>query len=532
MTRIARRFATAVLGASLMTSLAPAAPTRAEGPVETQAVEMAASVDGSRTFALSMPASHVAVHWPGAPDAEVSVALSVDGVTFGPDVAVELDEVGRERGDGHTYGTLMVADGATAVRLTSDRPLPAAELLVLDTRRESAGAWGLGATAAATVTQTPVITRAGWGADESLRFDAEGEEIWEREYFPIQKLVVHHTAMGDNDPDPAATVRGIYYYHAVTQGWGDIGYNFLIDSAGRVYEGRYSRDYAPGATPTGDDGTGRGVVAGHTRAYNAGSVGVGLLGTFDTRGPTPATRDALVRVLAWASARYGLDPLGEGLYVNPINGATFHTNTIAGHRDYSPTACPGAVLYAMLPDIRQRVANLLIAETFGDIGGSDFIGEIAWLQHWGISNGCAFWSFCPYLVVNREQMASFLSRALHLPPPTRDYFWDDNGSIHEADINRVADAGITLGCTESGGEYCPRAPVSRAAMASFLARALDLPDSTTNHFSDDDGSIHEADINRVADARITLGCAAGQYCPGWSTTREQMAAFLRRGLIR
>jgi hypothetical protein len=84
---------------------------------------------------------------------------------------------------------------------------------------------------------------------------------WAPQFYPSKKLIVHHTATSDSYTDRAgaeAQIRSIYYYHSVTQDWGDIGYNFLIDKFGTIYEGRYSRDYA-GANPTGDDATGRGL---------------------------------------------------------------------------------------------------------------------------------------------------------------------------------------------------------------------------------------------------------------------------------
>ena len=533
MTLTFRHLVAAFTTAVLVTSLAPAAPTRADEPVETQALELTATVDGSRDFPLSMPASHVAVHWPGAPDARLTVAFSTDGATFGADEPVEIDEVGAGRGDGRTYGALMLADGAHAVRVTSDRPLAGVELLVLDTRRDEAGAWGLGATAAATVVQPNVIPRAAWGADESLRFDPEtGEEEWPREYFPVQRLVVHHTVMGEDDTDPAASVRAIYYYHAITQDWGDIGYNFLVDSAGRVYEGRYSREYAPDAVRAGDDGRGHGVMAAHARTYNAGTLGIALIGDFDDRVPTTAARDALVRMLTWASIRYGLNPHGYGTYVNPVTGLTIDSSTIAGHRDYNPTACPGLRLYSMLGDIRNRVASQMVAQTFSDVAGSPFIGDIAWLYSQTISNGCAPGRFCPGSTVSRQEMASFLARALRLPPGTRDYFWDDNGSPHEADINAVAEAKISLGCALDGLTYCPGGAVTRGEMASFLARGLKLAPAPTDRFTDDEDSLHEDAINRVAQAGITVGCDGSLYCPNSPTMRDQMAAFLRRGLTR
>lgn len=164
--------------------------------------------------------------------------------------------------------------------------------------------------------------------------------------------------------------------------------------------------------------------------------------------------------------------------------------------------------------------------TFTDTAGSPFLADIEWLVAAGITNGCGGGAFCPLAAVVREQMASFLGRALGLPTAGADYFWDDDGSMHQGDINRVAQAGIANGC--GGGRFCPGAVVSRDQMASFLARALGLPPTGTDYFWDDNGNFHEADINRLAAAGITTGCGASQYCPSGSVTREQMAAFLHR----
>ncbi|MGH2384482.1 MAG: S-layer homology domain-containing protein [Candidatus Limnocylindria bacterium] len=161
-----------------------------------------------------------------------------------------------------------------------------------------------------------------------------------------------------------------------------------------------------------------------------------------------------------------------------------------------------------------------------DIDGSIFADDIAWAYDNGITTGCAPDLFCTESRVTREQMASFLARAMHLPPATRDYFTDDSSSIHEADINRVAEAGITTGC--SATRFCPTLVVTREQMASFLARALELPAATRDHFSDDSSSLHQADINRVAEAGVTTGCGGTRYCPTQPVRRGQMAAFLRR----
>jgi hypothetical protein len=96
---------------------------------------------------------------------------------------------------------------------------------------------------------------------------------------------VHHTDTQNGDPDPAATIRAIYYCHAITQGWGDIGYNILIDESGRVYKGRNS-DTTTGSiaddTITGEDLAGGGVTGAHAAGFNSGTVGIALLGTLST----------------------------------------------------------------------------------------------------------------------------------------------------------------------------------------------------------------------------------------------------------
>lgn len=166
--------------------------------------------------------------------------------------------------------------------------------------------------------------------------------------------------------------------------------------------------------------------------------------------------------------------------------------------------------------------------TFADDDGNPFEADIEWLFDQGITLGCGIDLFCPKAAVTREQMASFLVRALDLPASTTDAFSDDEGSIHQADINALAAAGITQGC--GGTAFCPASSVSRQEMASFLVRALDLPPATLDYFSDDAGSPHEADNNSLALSEITLGCGPGLYCPTGTVLREQMAAFLHRAL--
>ncbi len=169
---------------------------------------------------------------------------------------------------------------------------------------------------------------------------------------------------------------------------------------------------------------------------------------------------------------------------------------------------------------------LPIVGRFSDDDRSPFVAEIEWLAGAGITTGCSGTRFCPRDPVTREQMASFLARAQSLPPAMTDYFNDDSSSAHQAAINSIRAASITTGC--SATSFCPYTTTTRAHMASFLVRALGLPASTLDYFGDDSGSVHEADINALRQSGITTGCTGTSFCPGAVITREQMAAFLFR----
>ena len=169
---------------------------------------------------------------------------------------------------------------------------------------------------------------------------------------------------------------------------------------------------------------------------------------------------------------------------------------------------------------------------FLDVRGHNFEAAIEWLAAEDITKGCnppLNTRFCPDNNVTRGQMATFLTRALNLPAASRDYFADDRGQFYEDAVNRLYEAGITEGCGPN--RYCGDAEISREQMAAFLARALGLPSSGRDFFLDDGSSIFQSAINRVAAARITLGCnppTNDRYCPGELVTRGQMAAFIRR----
>ncbi|MBI2954171.1 MAG: N-acetylmuramoyl-L-alanine amidase [Chloroflexi bacterium] len=189
--------------------------------------------------------------------------------------------------------------------------------------------------------QPSIISRKGWGANEKYRYDANSKEVWPEEYRKPVKIVIHHTLTPNGEKNPPSAVRAIYYYHAVTLGWGDIGYNYLVDAQGNIYEGR----------------RGDGVVAGHSYGHNAGSIGIAVLGDYTSTAVTDATRKSLTELLTWLTDKYAIDPRGESFFVD------HNLPNISGHRDANKTTCPGNYLYKDIPGLRQATFDKLTPST-------------------------------------------------------------------------------------------------------------------------------------------------------------------------
>ena len=181
------------------------------------------------------------------------------------------------------------------------------------------------------------------------------------------------------------------------------------------------------------------------------------------------------------------------------------------------------------PELWKAIDDKFVNSTpFTDLDG--FIPQIEWLYASGITAGCSATRFCPNAPVTRAQMALFLDRALNLADTGVDYFDDDDGKTGEASINRLAKSRITSGCAPR--RFCPTANVTRAQMAMFLDRALNLPNGTKDYFHDDNGKTGEVSINALAESGITGGCGTGRFCPSSAVTREQLAAFLYRAHLQ
>ncbi|HEX6946841.1 MAG TPA: PQQ-dependent sugar dehydrogenase [Acidimicrobiia bacterium] len=173
--------------------------------------------------------------------------------------------------------------------------------------------------------------------------------------------------------------------------------------------------------------------------------------------------------------------------------------------------------------------------TFTDDDGSIHEGDIEAIAAEGVTRGCnpPFNDrFCPKGSVDRGAFAAFLVRAMDLPAATQDWFEDDDGHLFEAEINALAEAGITRGCNPPANDsFCPDRRLNRGELAALMRRAFALPSSSTDWFTDDEGNLFEDDINAIAEVGITRGCnppANTRYCPGQTMTREQMASFLTR----
>lgn len=220
-----------------------------------------------------------------------------------------------------------------------------------------------------------IISRDEWGADEELRVslskneefvselddeevsddpdmkivktvdtDEDGNSLlWPEEYpAEVKKIIIHHTATTSNLDDPEAAIRAIYYYHAVTRGWGDIGYNFVVAPDGTVYEGRAGGDS---------------VVAGHAQGYNTGSVGIALLGNYEENDLPGEMMKGLQGLIYEKAKLHDIDPDGTSEFRGSV------IDNILGHRDVGSTACPGDHTYTYLEDLRSMMGLAMDSES-------------------------------------------------------------------------------------------------------------------------------------------------------------------------
>jgi hypothetical protein len=334
----------------------------------------------SRVLQSSIAFTHVGLHWaaylPSQAKLGFELRTSPDGSSWSPWSAAHLHRLPKETPVGDYFAGLVYARGARFVqyRVTFQTAGGAGPSL----QRVTATVIDSPTTTISTTDQSPtqtiddgdsgrtlaVTSREQWGANEKYRFNRRGRELWPEMFVPAKKLIVHHTATRNDYRDAseaAAEVRAIYYYHAVTQRWGDIGYTSLIDRFGNLYEGRHGRG----------EGTGReylsaGVVAGHDSGYNYGSAGVALLGDATRAGwPMAADNvpmwDALVRFGVFEAGRHHVRPLNAGGgaassdFLRSDNVWTASMRNVSGHKETNSTACPGDAVMALLDELQGAI---------------------------------------------------------------------------------------------------------------------------------------------------------------------------------
>lgn len=168
---------------------------------------------------------------------------------------------------------------------------------------------------------------------------------------------------------------------------------------------------------------------------------------------------------------------------------------------------------------------------FTDTGTTIHTKSIRELHALGYLYGCAYRKACPERLLTRGEAAALISRILDLPASTSDHFTDDDGSTFEEVINRLADSGISTGCDPPANtSFCPDRTMTRAEFATMLSIGLDLTGSPPDVFTDDDGQWAEEYINRFAASGITDGCGADRFCPERELPRAEAAAFFYRSL--
>jgi hypothetical protein len=322
-----------------------------------------ADADGFRIAQADFPFYALGASWDGSVGAGPTLELAFSsGGAFGDTQTTHaaVEDGLRPNRDGRIFTHLVFVEGATAVKYRtldgSGNPvsLPGFQLVFIDASEGPNGGDRVTAAGGPTLGKPPIVSRSEWQSPgtDSYRFDEYGE-LWPREYQLVETVIVHHTVT-DNRTHPYTAVRSIYYYHAVEQGWGDIGYNYLVGQDGSVFEGRAGGDN---------------VIGGHAFQYAFGSSGISCLGTFDSSDVSDDCWAALIAIVAWT-----------GRNIEPLGRHTFHEApdlwNICGHRDTNQTGCPGDMLYADLPGLRQAVANVLDDSTIPpDSGVPDQEGE-------------------------------------------------------------------------------------------------------------------------------------------------------------
>ena len=290
---------------------------------------------------------------------------------------VEVDNDDRKDGTAGTHSGLVLTSNAKQVQYRfvlsgngQEVAVSNAQITYIDSTRgpdptKPSKLSGLFGKAKATASGPRVLSRAEWGSPDpngtllqsNPYYCGKYVDDWAPHYMkPLNRVMIHHTVTAGNSAGSAAEVRGIWQYHTCSEGWGDIGYNYLVDKAGWVFQGRY---FDPSRTAT--DGE---VVGGHTYSFNDSSIGIAALGNFSTQGATGPLMNSIAHIAGFKLAPYyqgpsssyvdeGISPQTAAESGTPARGGKWQYR-LGGHRDYLATACPGNNLYSAMGYIRSQ----------------------------------------------------------------------------------------------------------------------------------------------------------------------------------
>ena len=515
--------------------------------------------DGIVGFSLS---------WRGGADSVAAVVRHlVDGV-WSDEIPVRADQGhGPDDPDGRLHGPPVLVPRATAHHVAT-RDGDDLRVHELPIRPRTLRASAVATTLVEPIPGLEILDRASWTdvgrldtIDCPLRSSVLG--LGCRSDIGLRHAVVHHTVNVNDysEADVPDMLYGIQRYHMQTRGWDDIGYNFVIDRFGRVWQAREGDVFEP-------------ITAGHTTGLNAESVGVAVLGTFSAAAVPDVVVESLGLLLGWKLGLHGVDPLGRTLVRSAggdyaDHGEMVDLRNISGHRDNQQTSCPGDRLYDRVEEVRTRAAELV--PVFGHLRATYTLDDVR-IEGWAIDR------FSPSEPIDIEIVVDDAEPVVvraSLPVDDLDLDYPDAGAGHGFDHTiaidldtasivvrvtagdgRTADLmDLTLFATfidveptrffapgvyflrENGlttgtlpGLFEPMDRVTRGQMATFLHRFMDLPPSSADSPFEDlapDAFYLDA-VAWLAETGITTGTSPTTFSPDDFVTRGQMATFLWR----
>ncbi|MEZ5243822.1 MAG: S-layer homology domain-containing protein [Acidimicrobiales bacterium] len=517
---------------------------------------MVLETEGLTGFSLS---------WTGTDHPGVTVRPLVRGV-WGDLIDVESDHGhGPDDPTGRLHGPAVIVPGAEAFWITNvgandlrvheiaapDRPLRLADLAVVEP-----------------IPGLEILERSNWtdvGRRDTIdcAIPSSVFGLGCRADVGLRHAIVHHTVNPNGYAESAvpSMLNGIQRYHMQTRGWDDIGYNFVVDRFGRIWQAREADLYEP-------------ISSGHTTGLNAESVGVAVLGTFSEETVPDAVIDSLGLLIGWKLSLHGVDPLGHTLvrstggdFAEP--GEFVDVRNVSGHRDNQQTSCPGSSLYGRIDEVRIAAAELV--PVFGHMTPTYTLDDVH-CRGWAIDR---FDQAAPQDIEIIVDGGTPLVVRADLEVDGLDTDYPDAGAAHGFDHTvpidldttsivvrvtagdgRTADLmdlslfatfidveptrffapgvyflrkrGLTTGTQP--GLFEPMDHVTRGQMATFLHRFMDLPAFSRPAPFDDvvADSFYEDAVNWLYEAGVTTGTSPTTFEPAAFVTRGQMATFLWR----